>query len=345
MEKANTNHLVNGVPPMKMFSRTPVLPISGFNSWGCSQLYSLPDPSFLKHPDLMIGNEEYPLADINEIDSILEMAENVLEETSISPTPIGPKGVEVVANLSLTDVNFASNKEEEANLLADLLAPLIKKRKREKIIESVDVEDNLLSSSSQHLCKKQKPFASFETSSQNERISPLFKKKNNRIRTYQADSWDDKLTELKAFRERFGNCLVPHNWSGSITLAQWVKRQRYQYKLKMEGRHSTLTDERLQILQELGFVWDSHGAAWEERLNELRSFWMAHNHCNVPSKYPENHQLSIWVKCQRRQYKLLMRGQRSNMTQQRINDLERLGFVWNPRNLDINGSNQQEDEC
>ena len=158
----------------------------------------------------------------------------------------------------------------------------------------------------------------------------------SRRATYKPEQWQERFEELVEFRKERGNCLVPHNWSGNRSLAQWVKRQRYQYKLKKEGRHSTLTDERLRVLEEMGFVWSSHRASWEERFNDLAEFSEVNGHCNVPSTYPENHQLSVWVKCQRRQYKLLRQGNRaSTMTKERIVRLTSLGFCFNPRKLKI----------
>jgi hypothetical protein len=99
-----------------------------------------------------------------------------------------------------------------------------------------------------------------------------------------------------------------------------------------EGGHSTFTEERQQALKALGFVWDSHAASWEERWNELREFKEEHGHCNVPKKYPENQQLAVWVKRQRRQFKLYSSGQGSkSMMLPRIERLQVLGFVFDPR--------------
>ena len=92
------------------------------------------------------------------------------------------------------------------------------------------------------------------------------------------------------------------------SLARWVKRQRYQYRLLESGAHSTLTDERKQALDEIGFVWKSHEARWEDRFQELMEFRSHSGHCNVPKGYTSNRQLAIWVKCQRRQYKLIAAG-------------------------------------
>jgi hypothetical protein len=92
-----------------------------------------------------------------------------------------------------------------------------------------------------------------------------------------------------------------------------------------------MTKERVKALEEISFVWDSHRAAWGERLEELKEFRSIYLHCNVPTRYPENPQLAIWVKCQRRQYRLLMNGLVSNITPQRNRDLEEVGFEWMPR--------------
>jgi hypothetical protein len=33
-----------------------------------------------------------------------------------------------------------------------------------------------------------------------------------------------------------------------------------------------MTDERIIMLENIGFIWDSHAAAWEEKLNELKEY-------------------------------------------------------------------------
>ena len=97
-----------------------------------------------------------------------------------------------------------------------------------------------------------------------------------------------------------------------------------------------MTVERENMLEDLGFIWSSQEAVREERLNDIRDFRKTFGHCNVPSSYAENVKLSIWVKSQRRQYKLFRRGEnQSALTQDRIDELTDLGFVWNPRNMEL----------
>ena len=113
--------------------------------------------------------------------------------------------------------------------------------------------------------------------------------------------------------------------------AQITKQGSAVRQLKKDGAHSTLTDEREFALGCLGFVWDSHAASWEERWNELREYRNIHGHSNVPKKYSENPQLSVWVKCQRRQFKLHSEGKASNMNPDRIRRLLELDFDFLPR--------------
>lgn len=101
----------------------------------------------------------------------------------------------------------------------------------------------------------------------------------------------------------------------------------------MDGLSSTMTPERVETLEKVGFCWDSQSAAWGERLQELKLFQAKHGHTNVPSKCAEHAQLSTWIKCQRRQYKLKNEGQPCNITDQRIEELNKLGFQWQLRRL------------
>ena len=110
-------------------------------------------------------------------------------------------------------------------------------------------------------------------------------------------------------------------------------RQRYQYKLKHQmGKHSTLSDDREQALNNAGFIWDSHQACWQERFQALEAFALLHGHCNVPHNYHDP-SLSVWCKHQRRQWKRQQKGQSSTMTEERFQFLKSIGFDWNPRNL------------
>ncbi|CAJ1966103.1 unnamed protein product [Cylindrotheca closterium] len=151
------------------------------------------------------------------------------------------------------------------------------------------------------------------------------------FRSQHLDLWDKRYQQLVQFKAELSHCNVPLNYKTNPCLSNWTKRQRHQYRLKMEGRHTTLTEERQVMLENLGFVWDSHAAAWNERWEQLRDFRLEHGHSRVPKNYPKNQPLAIWVKCQRRQFRLWSQNKRSNITRERVERLKDLDFVFNPR--------------
>jgi Helicase associated domain len=164
------------------------------------------------------------------------------------------------------------------------------------------------------------------------------------------DGWSAKVQELQQFKLKHGHSSVPFTSSndeeGTASLARWVKRQRHQYKRKMKGQPSTMTDERIAQLEDTcDFVWDSHQEAFQRRLNELAEFKATYGHTVVTStttssstttttKYDQqqpNVGLATWCKCQRQQYRLFVQGKPSNLSRERIQELERLEFDWNPQ--------------
>ena len=178
----------------------------------------------------------------------------------------------------------------------------------------------------------------------------------NRYRMYQARQWMERYKDLVKYQQKYGHCCVPHKCTEYPELSVWVKRQRYQYKLKCKKQHSTLSNERQALLDGLNFVWDSHTVAWEEKFHELCIYKQHHGNCDVPSNYEPNPALAVWVKCQRRQYKIYNKEGRfavvdddnskssddqdggrsgtinkSAITKERIQKLDSIGFSWKLR--------------
>jgi hypothetical protein len=224
------------------------------------------------------------------------------------PTPINPSGIRIVHEIKLGSVGIAD----------DSITRMFKQLFQEK-------EETTFCWNDLSLFQGDQPREDLQEES--DTILPIGA-------LCMQEKWNDRFDELLQYRKVHGNCLVPHNWKDNRGLAQWVKRQRYQYKLKSEGKHTTLTSERMGALNAVGFVWSSHNASWDERFLDLVDFAARHGHCNVSSRFDQNPQLSVWARCQRRQYKLSLRGSKcSTMTARRYQQLKELGFVFNPRNM------------
>jgi hypothetical protein len=270
---------------------------------------------------------------------ILDCAEEVItQDALLEPTPIGPRGVQSLVH----EVPLTENMWHQDQSFVDVLNPLLGFQHQQQLQQSDSLfqQDNFLKDFAFPRAKRQcigfpsKDGSSslFELPTKPQMPSATSAVSAIRIRQYQSDQWSDRFQDLVDFKEQIGHCLVPHNYPLNQQLAQWVKRQRYQFKLKNMSRHSTLTGIRQEALEEMGFVWDSHKAAWIERLEALKLFKAEHSHCNVPSNY-DDRALAIWVKCQRRQYKLYTKGERSTITEERFRELDGMDLDWNPRNL------------
>lgn len=164
--------------------------------------------------------------------------------------------------------------------------------------------------------------------SQEDSLLEIQSQASTRIHPYQHERWNERYQDLVHYFQEHQHCNVPYVYKQNPCLGQWVKRQRHQYKLFKQGAHSNLNDDRIQSLNMLGFIWDSHGAAWEEKYQDLKTFHSRHGHVNVPCSYIGSSKLSTWIKRQRRQYRLFMSHQPSTMTLERISKLESLGLVW-----------------
>jgi Helicase associated domain len=71
-----------------------------------------------------------------------------------------------------------------------------------------------------------------------------------------AATWEERFDELRLFKANHGHTNVPANFKSNPSLAIWIKCQRRQQQLIQNGEPSTMTHERKQKLDGIGFVWN-----------------------------------------------------------------------------------------
>ncbi|CAJ1954148.1 unnamed protein product [Cylindrotheca closterium] len=138
---------------------------------------------------------------------------------------------------------------------------------------------------------------------------------------------EKRINELVEFQKEHGHCHVPCK----TALGNWLSHQRREYKKWKTGeKASCITQELVTKLERIGFEWGGRRERnWKLRIQELIQFKREHGHCNVPQYYSENKTLGFWVHKQRSEYTLWKKGTTSCwMTQERVGELENLGFVW-----------------
>jgi hypothetical protein len=140
--------------------------------------------------------------------------------------------------------------------------------------------------------------------------------------------WIESYNDLKKYKHEYGNCIVPRGYVFNPRLAVWVAEQRKQYKLRLDGKNSSITEARIALLEQVDFAWNAQEAAWERHMADLRAFKEENGDCFVPVNHPNYPKLGLWVKEQRRHFNFLKRGKPSHMTDSRYVELSGLGFCW-----------------
>ena len=216
-------------------------------------------------------------------------------------------------------------------------------------------------------------------------------------------SWTDRVLQLVEYRDSRGDTLVPKRYNKNPGLANWVSKQRQQYrKFCSNETPCSLTADKIRILDDIGFCWDAshkthdqqdekwwgcleelktYGAVhakmpaglrtfldeqrkeyllirhghhsmlddskvealtawdvhwwktsrerqWDVRYQELEDYRAEHGDCCVTISH-SNRQLANWVSNLRKQYNLRATGKHSTLTEEKIHQLNALGFVWN----------------
>jgi len=130
------------------------------------------------------------------------------------------------------------------------------------------------------------------------------------------ESWHERYGQLVSYYEKYGNSNVPRTYKESRTLAGWVIRQRVLYKRKV------LDEEKISLLNQIGFIWNPVDAIWNENYLELIKYYHRFGHCRVTQDWKENKTLGKWVSTQRVYYN------RGWLPQERMALLEKLNFDW-----------------
>jgi len=93
------------------------------------------------------------------------------------------------------------------------------------------------------------------------------------------EGWEGHFKNLTAFKEEHGHTRVPNRYKTIPKLANWVMSQRRQFTLLTQGKKNSMTPERIQKLDSLGFTWSvtrawsvrpEDGVTWDQKFHELK---------------------------------------------------------------------------
>lgn len=175
------------------------------------------------------------------------------------------------------------------------------------------------------------------------------------------ETWLGRYNQLLQFKQEHGHVDVPQTYKGNKALGKWVGKQREMYKVYLHNRSieckvtdrqpCSLNDERVEMLNKLGFRWaigkgqaaKLHGifdsseiqkVNWEQKYNQLQTFKQTHGHLEINSKTAktlDEIDLLRWIKTQRIKHKDFHENKinAGQVLLQRFNKLKDLGLDLN----------------
>lgn len=158
------------------------------------------------------------------------------------------------------------------------------------------------------------------------------------IPSSKKQNWMDFYNRLVAFEKENGHCEVPQRYKSDPSLGAWCKNQREYYKRYNDNKTSSLTEERIALLNKLGFAWVSTKTrrkvikSFGAHMEDLQKFKEENGHTRVPHVYDANPGLGVFCHRVKIYYREIQEGKRKSpndwLTPERITALQELGFEW-----------------
>jgi hypothetical protein len=128
--------------------------------------------------------------------------------------------------------------------------------------------------------------------------------------------WMEMYQRLVAYKKQNKSTIVPKLYVEDPPLDRWASLQRKSYS------KNVLSTDRINHLELIDFVWDSHDAKWMEMYSKLVKYRKQNKSTIVPKLYVEDPPLDRWASLQRKNYS------KKVLSTDRINHLELIDFVW-----------------
>ncbi|MFF4534117.1 Helicase associated domain protein [Streptomyces sp. NPDC001407] len=133
-------------------------------------------------------------------------------------------------------------------------------------------------------------------------------------------SWDEYYGAARTYHQVHGNADIPQRWitTDGLSLGDWWRRQRVAYNA------GDLAEDRIELLDQLGIVWDQLGESWMTTYTEVKRLAEEQGHFAFDESVTTPHGVSVvnWCTAQR------ARRRAGKVPEQRIALLDEIGFPW-----------------
>ncbi len=128
------------------------------------------------------------------------------------------------------------------------------------------------------------------------------------------EKWERAYNALLKYYRREGHCRINQLLVfDGLKLGAWASNQRH--------TKNRLSNERIERLNAMGFIWNTHVDQWEESFAALKSFHKKQGNCKVERNVVIGGlKLGAWV--------INQRQRKERLTPEQIKRLDSLGFTW-----------------
>jgi len=137
---------------------------------------------------------------------------------------------------------------------------------------------------------------------------------------WQVNNWMERFNDLNKFINENGHCNLPTDYHNK-QLRSWATTQRSHYRFLCQGKQSHLTEERVQLLDSVGFSWKTR-EDWGTRFSELKKYHQQFGNCSVPRGYKIFPKLYRWINHQRLELRKFSEGLPSRLKNEQVNLLK-----------------------
>jgi len=150
--------------------------------------------------------------------------------------------------------------------------------------------------------------------------------------SFQDRLWEKNYAAAKAYYEAHGNLDVKLDYvtEDGVPLEKWLSSIRT-YE-KAGARQKYLTEERVQLLNDIGMIWGKIDFYWERNYEAAVAYYREHGNLDVPASYvnADGIKLGSWIhrmRKERRKYKE-NHSEKTTLTEEQIRRLDDIGMVW-----------------
>lgn len=134
---------------------------------------------------------------------------------------------------------------------------------------------------------------------------------------------------LVEYKKRHGNLAVPAGYE----TPEGEKLGNWCYNIRSRYKKGHLSQERIELLDEMGFVWENFGLYWEDGYFHAKAYFFEHGNLAVTKRYQcdDGFKLGLWLSTQRNVRKGKVSG---NLTEEKIRRLDAIGMSWESKSND-----------